>query len=83
MDDGKGRASHVVAKHYGIRTERYKLMYVYQHDYWELYDLKKDADETTNLIDNPEYSQIAASLKTRLAEQRQVYADTTGKKITN
>jgi hypothetical protein len=79
MNDGAGKASHVVAKHYGVRTDRYKLMYMYTHDYWELYDLKKDRDEMTNLINNPEYAQIAAGLKTRLGELRSKFADTTGK----
>ena len=41
---------HMIPRHYGIRTKRYKLMHFYQFgDEWELYDLKKDPDELTNI----------------------------------
>ena len=33
---------HKVAKHVGVRTERYKLICFYEDNAWELYDLKKD-----------------------------------------
>lgn len=35
-------AFHMVKKHYGIRTKRYKLMHFYDDiDTWELYDLEE------------------------------------------
>jgi arylsulfatase A-like enzyme len=33
---------HKVAKHIGVRTDRYKLIYFYEKKEWELYDLQKD-----------------------------------------
>ncbi len=39
--------------HYGIRTERYKLIHFYDPgNSWELYDLKKDPNEMRNLYGN-------------------------------
>ena len=36
---------HMVPRHYGIRTERYKLMHFYQFGReWEMYDLQSDPD---------------------------------------
>jgi len=54
--------------HYGIRTERYKLIYVPQSKAWELLDLKTDPDEMHNQIENPKYKNIAADMKTRLSK---------------
>jgi len=34
--------AHMVHRHYGVRTERYKLIYFYGLKEWELYDLKND-----------------------------------------
>ena len=52
--------------HYGIRTERYKLIYIPQAKAWELLDLKKDPDEMRNLIDDPNYNSIVTDMKSRL-----------------
>ena len=43
-------AVHQVKRHYGIRTDRYKLMHFYYDiDTWELYDLQEDPNELNNL----------------------------------
>jgi len=35
---------HMVKRHYGVRTDRYKLIHFYYDiDEWEMYDLEKDA----------------------------------------
>jgi len=78
MDDGTKKSAHVVAKHYGVRTDRYKLMYVYEHDFWELYDLKTDPEEMENIYSDPEYKAIADKLTHRLKQLRKSYGDTTG-----
>ncbi len=72
-----GRTSHTVAPHYGIRTERYKLIHVYEHDEWELYDLLDDPDETCNLLGRPEYESIAKDLRARLLELQENFDDRT------
>ena len=68
---------HMVARHYGIRTDRYKLIRFYQFDEWEFYDLQEDPDEVRNAYNDPRYASIIAELKTRLESLRQEYADDT------
>jgi arylsulfatase A-like enzyme len=66
---------HMVARHYGIRTDRYKLMYFYQMDEWEFYDLQEDPDELQNAYGDPGYTDTIADLKRRLKELRAQYQD--------
>ena len=67
---------HFVKRHYGVRTDRYKLIHFYHDiDTWELYDLAKDPAEMNNLIDNPEYENVVAELKTELLRLQQQYND--------
>ena len=63
MVEPDGKASHLVARHYGIRTARHKLIHVYDHKTWELYDLQSDPDETKNLIDSAEHQALVVQLK--------------------
>lgn len=68
---------HHVQPHYGIRGERYKLIHFYYNiDQWEFYDLQKDPNELNNAIDNPEYSEVIASMKKKIAEKQKLYKDT-------
>ncbi len=66
---------HMVAKHYGIRTDRYKLIRFYQFDEWEFYDLEKDPDELHNAYDDPKYFDTIAHLKLELEKLRKYYQD--------
>ncbi|MBU0639035.1 MAG: sulfatase [Planctomycetes bacterium] len=66
-------AVHNVARHYGIRTQRYKLIYFYQLDEWELYDLKQDPDELQSVYGDPAYAAIAQELETDLRRLRTYY----------
>jgi arylsulfatase A-like enzyme len=69
-------AEHMVKRHYGIRTEQYKLIHFYYDiDEWELYDLKADPQEMTNLYGKPEYAAIQAGLHKKLDELRLKYGD--------
>jgi len=38
---------HKARPHYGVRTDRYKLIYCYLVDEWELFDLHRDPNELT------------------------------------
>ena len=68
----------MVRKHYGIRTDRYKLIHWYgkgagsDHDIdsWELYDLKKDSLEINNIYNAQEYSKIQQQLHKELVKMR-------------
>jgi len=66
---------HNVAKHVGIRSDRYKLIYYYENKDWELYDLKNDSSELHNIYNNPAYRKNRDSLKTELQLQMKKYKD--------
>ena len=69
-------AEHAVKRHYGIRTERYKLIHFYNDiDEWELYDLQKDPHELHNLYGHPEMQEIQQQLHERLLELQEEYDD--------
>lgn len=69
-------AEHAVKRHYGVRTERYKLIHFYNDiDVWELYDLKKDPGEMHNLFGKPGYDKITAKLKKELVKLQTQYDD--------
>ena len=77
---------HYVRPHYGVRTQRYKLIYYYEfssgsNDFppeWELFDLEEDPHEMYSVYGEPEYTDIQASLKKELKRLRRVYDDDTG-----
>ncbi|MGB5418793.1 sulfatase/phosphatase domain-containing protein, partial [Algibacter sp.] len=67
-------AFHMVKKHYGIRTKRYKLMHFYDDiDTWELYDLEEDPNEIHNQIDNPDYDDEEMQLRAQLIALQKQY----------
>jgi uncharacterized sulfatase len=67
-------AFHMVKRHYGIRTFRYKLMHFYDDiDEWELYDLEKDPEELDNLYNNAGYAGIQEKLHKSLDSLQIVY----------
>ena len=67
---------HALRQHYGVRTDRYKLIHFYNDcDTWELFDLKKDPTEMKNLYDDPKYKQLAENLKVQLRQLQEKYND--------
>jgi arylsulfatase A-like enzyme len=67
---------HMVKRHYGIATERYKLMHFYYDiDEWEMYDLEKDPSEMKSVYNDPDYADVQADLHRRLEELRTHYGD--------
>lgn len=65
---------HDVKQHYGVRTDRYKLIHYYDDiDAWELYDLKEDPNELNNLINDSEHQDLIEELKVELARLRKEY----------
>lgn len=67
---------HYVKRHYGIRTERYKLIRFY-HDIeaWELYDLDEDPQELNNLYGSDGYEKLTKRLKKRLDKIQSNFGD--------
>lgn len=66
---------HMVPRHYGIRTDRYKLMHFYHFDEWEFYDLQSDPDELRNLYNDPAHADIIAETKQKLETLQKHYDD--------
>jgi arylsulfatase A-like enzyme len=74
-----------VPAHFGIRSERYKLIFFYglsaagknpTPPAWEFYDLEKDSFEMTNEYENPAYAKIIADLKIQLRDTREALGET-------
>lgn len=74
--------------HFGIRTDRYKLMFLYGDPLemtgseaqsvppaWEFHDLQDDPHEDRNDYNNPAYSDIIKQLKRDLLKLRAQYGD--------
>lgn len=70
-------AEHRVHPHYGVRNERHKLIYFYDLDEWELYDLEKDPQELHSLYADPAYADIVKEMKASLDRLRTKYKDDT------
>ena len=70
-------AEHSVKRHYGVRTNRYKLIHFYNDiDEWEMYDLEKDPLEMNNIYTDSAQSEVRKELENRLTELRKQYQDT-------
>jgi arylsulfatase A-like enzyme len=68
---------HAVRRHYGVRTERHKLIRFYGHDVvgWELFDLEKDPLEMNNVHGAEIYAVVEGKLKSELARLAQRYGE--------
>jgi arylsulfatase A-like enzyme len=82
-------ADHHVPGHFGIRTDRWKLIYFYNKALgmkgavdngappeWELYDLRTDPREMKNLYPDPKYASVVRDLKAQLTRLQQEAGDT-------
>ncbi len=80
---------HRIVPHYGVRNERYKLIYYYGvttedtrmpdleiPDEWELYDLEEDPNELNNVYGNPEYAAVQAEMLAELDRLQAEAGDT-------
>ncbi len=81
-------SDHHVPAHYGLRTDRWKLIYYYgkplgmagaeppdtQPD-WELFDVRNDPREMHNLYHDPKYAGLVRKLSAELAERQREVGD--------
>ena len=65
---------HKVKRHYGVRTDKYKLIHFYHDiDAWELFDLQADPNELNNVVDDTAYRDIREQLEMELDQLRTYY----------
>jgi arylsulfatase A-like enzyme len=80
-----------VPAHFGIRSDRYKLIFFYGTDQkgsntnrtpaaWEFYDLKDDPNEMRNVYSNPEYQETIEKMRGQLKETREALKETDEKR---
>lgn len=63
---------HHVRPHFGVVTDRHKLVRFYAPDvdYWELFDLREDPHELRSVYEDPKYADVVAELKRELDRLR-------------
>lgn len=68
---------HAVRRHYGVKTERYKLIHFYGEDIdeWELFDLETDPLEMNNRYGEPDNEALVNELKAELKRLQIMYQD--------
>lgn len=66
---------HRVLPHYGIRTERYKLVHYPTTGEWELFDLQVDPNETCNHCGDPKYAKVVEELQSLLGRLKAEVGD--------
>jgi arylsulfatase A-like enzyme len=66
---------HRVARHYGIRTDRYTLVHFPDHGEWELFDLEMDPNQIQSVYGESEYAEIQQDLKNKIDELQGYYGD--------
>jgi arylsulfatase A-like enzyme len=69
---------HRVRPHYGVITDRYKLVHYYKPDVndWELLDRQKDPQETKNFYTDPAYAETVKELHAELLRLREEFKET-------
>ena len=67
--------AHSVRRHFGVRSERYKLIHFYKIDEWEFFDLEKDPDELNSVYNDPSYKERVAEHKAELKRLQTLYKD--------
>ena len=67
--------AHSVAKHNGVRTDRYKLIHYYDLDEWELFDLEKDPHELKSVYGQIQYAEVQKELLEEMNRLKVKYKD--------
>lgn len=73
---------HAVSPHFGVRTDRYKLIRYYTGvEGWELFDLEKDPREMNNVYSDAAYTKTVQQMKKKLMAEIERYDDQEAKAI--
>jgi arylsulfatase A-like enzyme len=60
---------HKVAKYVALATQRYKIIFYYELNEWELFDLQKDPTESLNLAQSDKHAKLLGEMKSKLAHK--------------
>ncbi len=67
---------HSVKRHYGIRTNNFKLIHFYNDvDEWELYDMNKDPQEMMNVFGDPGYKKVQKEMMKLIKDVQTGYGE--------
>ncbi|AWW28967.1 sulfatase [Echinicola strongylocentroti] len=73
---------HNVSPHFGIKTDRYKLIRYYnQVESWELFDMEKDPSEMHNVYGDERYQKVQEEMKAKLLATIKKYEDAEAEKL--
>lgn len=64
---------HAVPQHFGVRTDRHKLIYFPLTNEWNLFDLDLDPQELKSVDDEPAYTEIRQELAEELVRLREQF----------
>ena len=64
---------HAVPPHFGVRTDRYKLIRFPKTDEWNLFDLETDPHELRSVYEDPEYRAVRERMTAEYARLREQY----------
>jgi arylsulfatase A-like enzyme len=64
---------HAVPQHFGVRTDRHKLIHFPISNEWNLFDLQVDPQELKSVHDDPSYASTLADLKNEFNRLRDQY----------
>jgi arylsulfatase A-like enzyme/lysophospholipase L1-like esterase len=68
-----GENTHAVARHDGVRNDRYKLMRFPDTGEWMLFDLEKDPQEMKSVAADPAYADVLGKMKSLHADLNRQY----------
>lgn len=64
---------HAVPQHFGVRTDRYKLIHFPLTNEWNLFDLETDPQEMTSIYDQPAAKDVREELTKEFYRLREMY----------
>lgn len=64
---------HAVPQHFGVRTDRYKLVHFPVSNEWNMFDLEKDPQEMVSIYEDPAAKEIRDSLTKEYFRLREFY----------
>ena len=64
---------HAVPQHFGVRTDRFKLIYFSATDEWNMFDLQRDPQEMVSVYDRAKYKKTRQRLSVEYERLRELY----------